>query len=223
MKNHLPNLITCLNAFTGSVGCFLVAQGFTEYAIYMVAIAGLFDLLDGMVARLLNVQSDMGKELDSLADMVSFGLLPGLVMMQLIMEVEDTYFWAGLLIVPFSAWRLAKFNLSTDQSDSFLGLPTPANALMISSLFMLRPLFQQNPWLLFVITGISCFLLVSNLRLLAMKFKTWGWEGNEARWLLQVGILAGFVLLRQGFLPFLIPFYIIWSLIGNGVWPKRVS
>ena len=245
MKKHIPNFITCLNALTGVVGCVTVMYGDLSLGLIFVAIAAFFDLLDGLSARLLHVKSEMGKQLDSLADMVSFGVLPSLVAYRLLDVSGGSFFsavkniisghepdpmrfmiYGAFLIVPFSAYRLAKFNIATDQENEFKGLPTPANALMITSIaayyedflsgFLTRPI-------LFVLILAACFLLVSNIRMVAFKFSSLAWNGNQLRYSL-IGIMViGFIFFQFSFLPFVIPTYIGVSIVGNYLLPKVVS
>jgi len=136
IKSHIPNTITLLNLFSGVMGIIWVLDGQLLYGAYFVLIAAGFDFLDGFVARLLKVQSEIGKELDSLADVVSFGVLPGIMLFTMVRDQAELPWLPYLtLIVPMlSAYRLAKFNLDTRQTDRFIGLPTPANALFISAL-----------------------------------------------------------------------------------------
>jgi CDP-diacylglycerol--serine O-phosphatidyltransferase len=137
MKKHIPNSITCANLFSGCIGIVFAFKGDLETAAYFVLLSGVFDFFDGMVARLLNVKSEIGKQLDSLADMISFGFLPGVVMFQLlaISDYRSTYLpYLGFIITVFSALRLAKFNIDERQTEDFIGLNTPMNTLFIVSL-----------------------------------------------------------------------------------------
>ena len=231
MKKHIPNFITCLNVLTGTLGIALIIDGGAEIAIYFVLIAAGFDFLDGLVARLLKVQSEMGKQLDSLADLVSFGLLPALALM----ELDSNFGMVGvalvsaMLIVPFSALRLAKFNIAMDQANEFKGLPTPANAIMITSFIYFYTDFwdilKLNDWLflgpflmqegLVVFSLISCFLLVSNIPMIALKFKSMSWKGNELRYTLLILEVLGLAVFQLSFIPFVIPLYIMVSIVGN--------
>lgn len=218
MKRYVPNFLTCLNLITGSLGCVAVVEGRTDLAIYYVIVAGIFDFFDGFAARLLKVHSAIGKELDSLADVVSFGLLPALFMYKLIdaynpISVYMSFF--GLAIVAFSALRLAKFNVDLRQSDKFIGLPVPANAIMITSIAVLPDNFQINAWTLVAIALISCYLLVSNITMIALKFKGFGWKGNELRYFLIVSSFALVVIFQLHAIPMIIPLYILVSVIGN--------
>lgn len=211
MKRHIPNLLTCINLLIGSIGIYFTIKQQEPTAFYFVIAAGLFDFFDGFAARLLKVQSDIGKQLDSLSDLVSFGMLPAFFMLQWLQQTSD-YYWIAMVIVIFSALRLAKFNIDDSQSDSFLGLPTPANAIMLTSLIFIP--FQLFEYTLISITLFSALLLVSPIRLLALKFSSWGWKGNEDRWVLILGIVAGLVVFQWTFVPFLIPFYIVLSVIS---------
>jgi len=216
---HIPNFITSLNLLTGAIGCFLLASGEIHSPIYLILLAALFDLLDGLVARQLGVSSAIGKELDSLADMVSFGLLPSYYITILIAEHSEGYvFLVGLLIAVFSALRLAKFNTDDQQTDKFIGLPTPANAIMIATILFLPDSFI-NLYSLLTITAASCILLVAPIELLAFKFKNFGWKENNLRYLVLILIALLLIIFQWNALPLIIPSYIILSVIGNFI-PK---
>ncbi len=212
MKKHIPNILTSLNLVIGSAGIFYVLTIGSDYAFYFVVIASVFDFFDGFVARLLEVKSDFGKELDSLADLVSFGLLPAFFMMRWIGEFSE-FSWVAILIAVFSALRLAKFNLDDSQPDNFEGLPTPANALMLTSMIFLN--FELSEFTLLGICVMSSFLLVSKLRLIVLKFKTFGWVGNEAKWSLIMASVALIIVFKWRFLPFLVPMYLVGSIFSN--------
>lgn len=212
---HLPNFITCLNLLTGAIGCFLLARGDISSPLYLILLAAFFDLMDGLVARQLGVSSAIGKELDSLADMVSFGLFPAYYMTILIASRSEGYiFLVGLLIAVFSALRLAKFNTDDQQTDKFIGLPTPANAIMISTLIFLPESFI-NFYSLLSITAASCFLLVAPIELLAFKFKNFQWKENSLRYLLLILIVVLLIFFQWKALPLIIPCYILFSIFGN--------
>ncbi|MFY0601170.1 MAG: CDP-diacylglycerol--serine O-phosphatidyltransferase [Cyclobacteriaceae bacterium] len=216
MKKHIPNFLTCLNLIVGALGCISIVKGDLWNAIYFVVIAAAFDFLDGFVARILNVKSEIGKQLDSLADMVSFGLLPALYMLGSLNKTSispPVLSYLGILIVAFSAIRLAKFNVDDRQSEQFLGLPTPANAILITSLIFLP--FELNKWSLIGITILSCYLLVSELPMLALKFSSFDLKSNLLRYLLiLISILLVVFMGMQG-IAFVIPTYIIISIVGN--------
>lgn len=233
MKKHVPNFITCLNILTGAIGTLVVvSEQDASLAFGFVVLAGLFDFLDGLAARLLGVQSEIGKQLDSLADVVSFGVLPSVALTLgigdaltsglLDFRVLPPAAFVGTLVVAFSALRLAKFNLATDQSDEFRGLPTPANALMLTSFFYVEAEYLSAAFLI-TLTLVSCGLLVSNVRMVAFKFKKMQWEGNEVRFSLLGILVAGFAIFQLSFLPFVIPAYIGASILGNYLVFRRVS
>lgn len=218
MIRHLPNFLTCCNLISGCFGIVFLLEGRDVPAAYFVLASGVFDFFDGFVARWLNVSSPIGKELDSLADVVSFGVLPALVMYTLIgaHSTSSVLPYIGFSIAAFSALRLAIFNLDETQSDSFRGLNTPANTIFITSLPLLPAsitgwLFQD--WILVMITLVFSLLLVSNIRFFAFKFKSFGWRENKIRFtflLMAVLLLAMFQLAA---LPMIILLYIGMSLI----------
>ncbi len=212
MKKHIPNILTSLNLAIGVVGIFYVLTVDSTYAFYFVIIAGIFDFLDGFAARLLGVSSEIGKQLDSLADVISFGLLPAFYMLQSLLAISEFY-WIAILIAVFSALRLAKFNIDDSQSDSFEGLPTPANAIMLTSLVFLP--VELNEITLIGICLMSCLLLVSRLRLLALKFKSFGWKDNQSRWIFLGASIILLIVFQSTFLPILIPFYIVMSVFST--------
>ena len=212
MIRHIPNILTCLNLAIGCVGIYYVLKVGQPESFYFVIAAGVFDFLDGFAARILKVQSEIGKQLDSLSDLVSFGLLPSFFMLQLL-ENKSQYFWIAILIVIFSAIRLAIFNTDSTQSDSFRGLPTPANAIMLTALIFLP--FELYELTLISICLFSSLMLVSPIRLIALKFSSKNWKGNEARWILIIGVILFLIVFKWTFIPFLIPFYIVVSLLSN--------
>ncbi|MEM6642056.1 MAG: CDP-diacylglycerol--serine O-phosphatidyltransferase [Bacteroidota bacterium] len=212
MKKNIPNILTCANLIAGCVGIYYVLSGQEYDAIYFVLAGALFDLLDGLVARLLQVSSEIGKHLDSLADLVTFGVLPSFFLLKQV-EGEGWIQWFPLLIAAFSAVRLARFNLDTNQSSEFIGLPTPANAIMLTSLIFLP--FELNASSTIPIVAISSVLLISNIKLMALKFSHFRLKGNEFRWILIISTLVLFIVFQWTFIPFLIPSYVVFSAINN--------
>ena len=219
LKAQFPNFITLLNLLSGVLGILWVLEGQLLYGAYFVILSAGFDFLDGFAARLLKVQSDMGKELDSLADVVSFGVLPGILLYSLTKTQTDSQFLPYLtLIVPMlSAYRLAKFNLDTRQSDRFIGLPTPANALLLSTLPHLVAHWPElAPWVtspiaLVVIAWVASILLVSELPLIALKFKNSSFADNTYRYtLLCLGAFC-FAWLQLAGIPLIIIAYLLLS------------
>lgn len=216
MKKHIPNFLTCMNLIVGVLGCISVIKGDIWNAIYFVIIAAAFDFLDGFSARLLNVKSEIGKQLDSLADMISFGLLPALFMLGSLSQTSlapSILAYIGILIAPFSALRLAKFNIDDRQSEQFLGLPTPANAILITSLTFLP--FHLNGWALIAITIASCYLLVSEFPMLALKFSSFDFKPNILKYLLVLISIVCLIIFGFNGIAYLIPVYIILSIVGS--------
>lgn len=223
LTKHLPNFLTICNLLCGCIGIVLVFQGNIFYATYLIWLAALFDFFDGFVARWLNAHSAIGKELDSLADMVTFGALPAFIMFHLLnLEFPSSYLpWIAFIIAAFSALRLAKFNIDTRQSDSFIGLPTPANALFISALPFVTAKentigdFISNGYVLLTITIIFSLLLVAELRLFALKFKNMSWQDNKIRFLFIALCLILIPVFQAASIPVIILIYIILSLPGS--------
>ncbi len=219
LARHLPNAITCCNLIAGCFGIIYVFEGNLELATYMVWSGAFFDFLDGLVARLLKVSSPIGKELDSLADMVTFGVLPGFFMFKLLEGFGSSWSYIGLFIVALSALRLAKFNVDTRQSNYFIGLPTPANTILITALPFLLKIdtfsFLNNPYALSVITVIASLLLTSELPHLSLKVKNLKWENNKFQYLLMICSLTILLLFGVKALSLVVISYILISVIWN--------
>ena len=245
IKRHIPNLITLLNLFCGSLAVIFAVKGNLVLAAIFVAAGIFFDFFDGLAARALNVKSELGLQLDSLADVVTSGVVPGIVMYQLLnralpKNVEANADWdasfidiqikplalIGLLVILASAYRLAKFNIDERQTDSFIGLPTPANALFVLSLPLILTFQNQpiatglllNEWFLIGLTLLSCYMLNAEIALFALKFKTWGFAENKLRYLFLLSCIILLVLLKFLAIPIIIILYVLLSLFtGNKV------
>lgn len=242
MIKHIPNAITSLNLLCGGVAILFTVSGDLIIAAIFVFLGIFFDFFDGLAARMLHAQSDIGVQFDSLADVVTCGVVPSLVMVQLLQvsmyhEIRplteifsarawqtgiDSYFpLIGLLILVASAYRLAKFNVDTRQTTSFIGLPTPANALFILSLpmifeFQYSHMIQDivfNKWFLVGLTVLSSFLLNAEIHLFAFKFKTWGFKENKQRYSFLLLSIVLLVLLKFLAIPIIIVLYVLLSLI----------
>lgn len=198
LTRHIPNFITTLNLFSGSVAIYFAFQGNFEFAFFAVLLAALFDFMDGFAARLLKAYSPMGKELDSLADVLSFGMAPGAIAFSLL---EQSAFpgwirFAGFIIPVFSALRLAKFNIDERQTESFLGMPTPANAIFwVGISYSFSGFFIQNPWLILLALVVLSGLLVSEIPMLSLKFKGFSWSNNSRKYILLAGCIVILVFL----------------------------
>lgn len=222
---HLPNFLTCCNLICGCFGIVFLLEERSIPAAYFVWAACVFDFLDGFVARMLKVSSPIGKELDSLADVVSFGVLPAMVMYRLIAANSsmESLPYLAFMIAAFSALRLAIFNLDTRQSDSFIGLNTPANTLFITSLPLLPAgvtewLFQD--WLLALITVVFSLLLVSPIEIFALKFKNFTWRDNKIRFTFLLLSVLLIVFFKVSAIPLIILLYIAMSLLSRAL-PQR--
>lgn len=219
MKKHIPNAITCANLFSGCIGVVFAFKGDLQTAAYFVLLSGIFDFFDGMVARLLNVKSAIGKELDSLADMVSFGFLPGVVMFQLlkVSDFSSPYLpYLGFIITVFSALRLAKFNIDERQTEEFIGLNTPMNTLFIVSLPFIAldyPTVIGSSILLIAITAITSFLLVSEIKIFSLKFSNMTWAKNKFKFIFLILSALLIVFLKFAAIPFVLVLYIALSVL----------
>lgn len=241
MLKQIPNIITSLNILCGCVAILFASSGDLITAAFFVFLGIFFDFFDGLAARLLKAQSEVGLQLDSLADVITSGVAPGVVMFQLLnlsffhrmQTLTETFSldgWnvgfmnymplIGLMIVIGSAYRLAKFNVDTRQTTGFIGLPTPANALLILSLplileFQFSDLAQEvilNPWFLIGMTLLSCILLNAEIPLFALKFKTWDFRSNAVRYVFLILCAVLLVLLKFLAIPFIILLYIVLSI-----------
>ena len=223
MKKHIPNTITSLNLISGCIATYWAFCGEWNLALLFIVIGAVFDFFDGMSARLLGVSSPIGKELDSLADDITFGFAPSAIIFDFLKSGSEHLPWhylcyAAFIMAAFSALRLAKFNLDERQALGFIGLPTPANALFWGAL-----LVGAGDWLLSspiryyaVFAGmlISCYLLVSEIPMFALKFKHWGWKGNEMKYLFVLSCIPLLLFLGVGGLAAVIAWYVILNLFS---------
>ncbi len=229
LKQHLPNTITCCNLLSGCFSILFSFSGMPVMASVMIFVAGLFDFFDGFTARLLNAHSPIGGDLDSLSDVVSFGVAPGFIMYQVMCSgmVEPIWPMGGIslfacfafLLPVFSAVRLAKFNVDTRQTTSFIGLPTPPMAIFMASLplalWQLGLLGQPvlNPYLCLGIVILFSVMMVCNLHFFSFKMKSVSWKGNEVRWIFLIIAIVGFAVFRFVALPFILLVYILMSVL----------
>lgn len=216
-KQHIPNTVTCCNLVSGCFSIVFTFSGMPVMASVMIFAAGLFDFFDGFTARLLDAHSPIGGDLDSLSDMVSFGVAPGLIMFQL---MGGLWFGCFAFLLPvFAAIRLAKFNVDTRQTTSFIGLPTPPMAIFMASLplafWQLDLLDQQvlNPYLGLGIVLLFSFMMVCNRPFFSFKMKQLSWKGNEVKWIFLIVAVVGFAIFRFVALPFILLFYILLSVL----------
>jgi len=235
IKSHIPNFITSLNLVCGCRASIAFFSGENELGITLVLAALIFDFLDGFVARLLNVKSEIGKQLDSLADMVTFGVVPGVIVYTVLIKITafqlhildytiEPLPYLGFVLTIFSAIRLAKFNIDTRQSESFIGLPTPANTILflmipLSTIFPKKsPILTEltnNPYVLLTFVAVFSYLLIAEIPLLSLKFKNYSWKDNKEKYLLLISsalLLSLFSFLAPVFIIFL---YLTISIIHN--------
>ncbi|AUC82051.1 phosphatidylcholine/phosphatidylserine synthase [Lacinutrix sp. Bg11-31] len=243
IKKFIPNFVTLLNLLCGSIAVLFAVNSLFVTSALFVFLGIFFDFFDGLLARKLNVQSELGLQLDSLADMVTSGLVPGVVLYKLIEIAVDappmagsnewSLHWSGfsmsfipiigLFVTLASAYRLAKFNLDEDQQTYFKGLPTPANTLLIMSLPLIME-FQHNDiinaiilnkWFLIGLALLSCYLLNSGIKLFALKFKDYSFKNNAMRYVFIILSLVLLIVLHFAAIPVIILLYIFLSLIQN--------
>ena len=240
MKKHIPNTITCLNLISGCIATYYAFQADYSMALLFIVIGAVFDFFDGMSARLLHVSSPIGKELDSLADCITFGFAPSAIVFsylngqwtmdngQCLAQTNNCQLsivncqlmpYLAFIMAAFSALRLAKFNLDERQALGFIGLPTPANALFWGSLIV-----GCGDWLatlpyasLIIVAGtlVSSWLLVSEIPMFALKFKTWGWKGNEVKYFFLLTCIPLLVLFGISGIAMIIAWYVLLSVITS--------
>jgi CDP-diacylglycerol--serine O-phosphatidyltransferase len=243
IKKHIPNTITLLNLLAGLLALIHAFNGNYNEAFSLVCLGIFFDFWDGFFARIWKVQSPIGLQLDSLADMVTSGVVPGLVMYKMLGDIqenqsqynltEDTYYmgvvpYLGFLITLASCYRLAKFNIDTRQTDSFIGLPTPANALLIMSIPMIQfhsefewlVDFLSNPYVLVGVTVLSSYLLNAEIPLFSLKVKSFSWEKYKMQVVFLILSLILIILLEFIAIPIIILLYVMLSVVNNTIHKK---
>ncbi|MEM6317058.1 MAG: CDP-alcohol phosphatidyltransferase family protein [Bacteroidota bacterium] len=232
MKKNIPNIITAINLFCGCCALVSIFYGRFFSAFLFLFVGALADYLDGFVARSLKVKSELGKQLDSLADMVSFGVVPGAIVYMLLVRGMTKNFegfpqylmLAGMpafLITVFAAVRLAKFNIDTRQSEDFIGLNTPACTIFTIGLMLmyhynsygLRSLVI-NPWLLYATIPILSYLLIAELPMFSFKFKNFAWKGNELRFIFLLLSIAFLLLFKEVAFSLIVMLYVLMGIIG---------
>ena len=218
-KKHIPNTITCCNLISGCIATYFAFMGDYRMALLFIVVGAVFDFFDGMVARLLHVSSPIGKELDSLADDITFGFAPSAIIFSYLatfhIHVPVVPFLA-FVMAAFSALRLAKFNLDERQALGFIGLPTPANALFWGSLIVgldqYEVDFEGLEWIILIGTFLSCYLLIAEIPMFALKFKYWGWKDNEIKYIFLLSCIPLLLFLNIIGLAAIIAWYVILSI-----------
>lgn len=224
---NIPNTITCCNLFCGCIASYMAFQSDFNSALLFIILGAVFDFFDGMTARLLHVSSPIGKELDSLADNITFGLAPSAIVFSLFGRMYVPEFLSGIsdyipytafLISVFSALRLAKFNLDERQTSSFIGMPTPANALFWGSLAVgISGITPEYPFMnsiyLFVLVCIMSLLLVSEIPMFSLKFKNLSWKSNKISYIFLIVCIPLLLVFKVAGLSAIIVWYILLSLV----------
>ena len=226
IKKHIPNTITCCNLVSGCVAIAYAFSGNIELSFTWIIIGAVFDFFDGMSARLLNVSSPIGKELDSLADIVTFGVAPSTILFSelsvmsypaILDPLRSILPFTAYIMAAFSALRLAKFNLDERQTLGFIGLPTPANALFWGSLIIgAGKWLETTPLMVLFLLGgilISSWLMVSEIPMFALKFKEWGWKGNQVKYIFLLTCIPLLAIFGLTGLAIIIAWYVIISYI----------
>ncbi len=241
IKKHIPNTITSLNLLSGCISIALAFEGYMLFSVYMIFLAAFFDFMDGMSARLLKAYSIVGKELDSLADIVSFGIAPSVIIFHLMKislfktvhlpPIENLTITEILfLLIPFfvailSGVRLAKFNVDERQTENFIGLAVPANAIFFVSLYLVSIIttndllltILKNKYVLSVLVIIFSLLLVAEFPMFSLKFKNLGFQGNKIRYIFIVLSVILLISLHTIAIPIIIILYILLSAINNWI------
>ncbi len=229
MKKHIPNIITLINLLFGCFALVCIFYGRYNWVFIWLLLAGLADFADGLVARILNVHSPLGKELDSLADMVSFGVVPGAMYFAILggtnLEGDLTQNWIpfmGFVVTLLSCYRLAKFNLDTRQTEDFIGLATPSSTVFATGLYLMYYYNSfgwqniiSNPLFLIPVILIMSYLLISEFRMFSFKFKSFQWKGNEFKFGLIVVAVLQMIFLREAAFSFTVLTYIIFAFFDN--------
>ena len=222
IEKHIPNTITCCNLISGCIATWFAFESDFTMALLFIVIGAVFDFFDGMVARLLHVSSPIGKELDSLADDITFGFAPSAIVFSYLctFHIHLPFIpFLAFIMAAFSALRLAKFNLDERQALGFIGLPTPANALFWGSLVLglqeYNIYFEGMEWAVLVGTFISSYLLIAEIPMFALKFKTWGWKGNEIKYIFILSCIPLLLLLKVSGFAAIIAWYVILSVATN--------
>lgn len=233
MIKHIPNAITCCNLLSGCISIVLMCNGYAVAAGAMIFIAALFDFFDGFAARLLKAYSPLGAQLDSLSDVVSFGVAPSFIMYHYLSQQPTAnslgFEISGFNIVPFAAFflavfaelRLAKFNIDDRQTTSFIGLPTPAMGLFVASLpFTLQNVklafmgsLMTNTYFLLAIVAVFSFLMVSEIPFFSLKIKNIRFKENIHIYILATFVVAAFIFLGFAAIPFVMLFYVILAIL----------
>ena len=226
VTKHIPNTLTSCNLISGCIAIVFALSANYTMALTFIVVGAVFDFFDGMSARLLGVSSPIGKELDSLADVVTFGVAPSTMIYTLLLTLSKSGWnetltfaipYVAFVMAAFSALRLAKFNLDERQTTSFIGLPTPANALFWGALIVGNEnVFDENSYyiyLLIILVFVSSWLLVAEIPMFALKFKHWGWRDNKVKYVFLISCLPILLIFGISGISVIIAWYICLSFL----------
>lgn len=225
---NIPNTITCCNLISGCMATAFAFCGQPEKALLLIITGAVFDFFDGMSARLLNVSSPTGKELDSLADDITFGMAPATMVFfelsvmdypSMLEPLRPVLPFAAFVMAAFSALRLAKFNIDERQATSFIGMPTPANALFWGSLIVgAKDFLESSPQMVYAVLlliALCSYAMVSEIPMFALKFKQWGWKGNGVKYTFLITCIPLIMIFGMSSLAIIIAWYVILSVCIN--------
>ena len=226
VTKHIPNTLTSCNLISGCIAIVFALSANYTMALTFIVVGAVFDFFDGMSARLLGVSSPIGKELDSLADVVTFGVAPSSMIYTLLLTLSKSGWnetlafavpYVAFVMAAFSALRLAKFNLDERQTTSFIGLPTPANALFWGALIVGNEnVFDENSYyiyLLIILVFVSSWLLAAEIPMFALKFKHWGWRDNKVKYVFLISCLPILLIFGISGISVIIAWYICLSFL----------
>jgi CDP-diacylglycerol--serine O-phosphatidyltransferase len=234
MTRHIPNTLTLLNLVCGFAATVLAVKGYNDYAAFCIMAGMVFDFSDGFAARLLKAYSDIGKDLDSLADVVTFGIAPGAITFNLLAAGGMTTipaFAVAALIPAASALRLAKFNNDPGQSKTFRGIATPASAFTVVSVVLaseytdgrLPDMMAGSPWFMGLLAIFLAVMMLVNIPMFSLKFSSLGWKGNEERYIFATVSLLLLAVFRMAALPMIMAAYILISLLFPFIAGRRTT
>lgn len=234
MTRHIPNTLTLLNLVCGFAATVLAVKGYNDYAAFCIMAGMVFDFSDGFAARLLKAYSDIGKDLDSLADVVTFGVAPGAITFNLLAAGGMTTipaFAVAALIPAASALRLAKFNNDPGQSKTFRGMATPASAFTVVSVVLaseytdgrLPDMMAGSPWFMGLLAIFLAVMMLVNIPMFSLKFSSLGWKGNEERYIFATVSLLLLAVFRMAALPMIMAAYILISLLFPFIAGRRTT
>jgi len=230
-KKYIPNLLTSLNLVSGCLGLLAIFEGRLYLGALMILVGSFFDFIDGLAARVLNARSEIGKQLDSLSDMVTFGVLPSFILYYLLVEIgQPDIAYLAFLVAVASAFRLAKFNIDESQKQDFIGLPTPASAFLIAGLVFVKDagweifsFIYSNTYGLIILIVLLSYLLNSHIKFVSLKLNKWQLKGNILRFIIVISSIIFMAFFQLPGIFLILVFYVLLSLFHNILIEKLMS